>query len=290
MNRCLAFMCALLFAFVSVSSACMAAPTDWIRFDLAAQRDRSEIRATFHDDRRGHDDHQWSDGFKPSELIGLDVAGFYSAGSRPLHFAVAREAGRLDCVGNGGSSRASGDCGFTPDAGFMQLLASRGIGRPDREQAFSLMALDVRRSLIDAVAAARYPTPSIDDLMSMTAVGVDSGYIGELARVGYRPNSIDSLVQFKALDITPQWIGGLSRIGYANLPSDELMQLKALDISADFIAGFDNFGYRRLPVDELVQLKALDITPEFARRAVVQGRPLPSVDDLVQIKMVGHAR
>ena len=83
----------------------------------------------------------------------------------------------------------------------MQLLASRGIGRPDREQAFGLMALDVRRSLIDAVAAARYPTPSVDDLMSMTAVGVTGGYIGELARAGYRPKSIDSLVQFKALDV-----------------------------------------------------------------------------------------
>ena len=43
-----------------------------------------------------------------------------------------REAGRLDCAGNGGIARASGDCGFTPDAGFMQLLASRGIGQPDR--------------------------------------------------------------------------------------------------------------------------------------------------------------
>jgi len=290
MNRCLALMCALLFAFVSVSSACMAAPTDWIRFDLAAQRDRSEIHVDFHDESRGRDEHQWSNGFKPSELIGLDVAGFYSAGSRPLHFAVIREAGRLDCAGNGGSSRASGNCGFTPDAGFMQLLASRGIGHPNREQAFGLMALDVRRSLIDAIAAARYPTPRVGDLMSMTAVGVDSGYIGALARAGYRPNSIDSLVEFKALEITPQWIGGLARIGYANLPSDQLMQLKALDIGADYIAGFDSLGYRRLPVDELVQLKALDVTPSFVRSAVDQNRPLPTVAELIQMKLFGTRR
>jgi len=283
-------MCALLFAFVSVSSACMAAPTDWIRFDLAAQRDRSEIHVDFHDESRGRDEHQWSNGFKPSELIGLDVAGFYSAGSRPLHFAVIREAGRLDCAGNGGSSRASGNCGFTPDAGFMQLLASRGIGHPNREQAFGLMALDVRRSLIDAIAAARYPTPRVGDLMSMTAVGVDSGYIGALARAGYRPNSIDSLVEFKALEITPQWIGGLARIGYANLPSDQLMQLKALDIGADYIAGFDSLGYRRLPVDELVQLKALDVTPSFVRSAVDQSRPRPTVAELIQMKLFGTRR
>ena len=290
MNRCLAMMCALLFAFVSVSSACMAAPSEWIDFDLKAQSGRQEIHADFRSESRGRDRNNWSNGFKPSELIGLDVAGFYSAGSRPLRFAVVRESGRLDCAGNGGSARASGNCNFTPDAGFMQLLESRGIGRPDREEAVGLMALDVRRSLIDAVATARYPTPKVDDLMSMTAVGVDATYIAELARAGYRPNSIDTLVQFKALDISPEWIGGLNRIGYANLPSDDLVQLKALDISADFIAGFDRLGYRRLPVDELVQLKALNVTPEFARTAVVQGRPLPSVDELVRIKMFGSHR
>ena len=290
MNRCLALLCALLFAFVSVSSACMAAPADWIAFDLKAQGDRQQIHATFRDERRGGDENHWSNGFKPSELIGLETAGFYAAGSRPLRFAVVREAGRLDCGGSGGSSRASGNCGFAADAGFMQLLATRGIGHPNREQAFGLMAMDVRRSLIEAVAAARYPTPSIDDLMAMTAVGVTSGYIGDLARANYRPNSLHSLIEFKALEISPEWLGGLARVGYASLPADDLMQLKALGISPDFITGFDSLGYRRLPVDELVQLKALNITPEFARSAIGQTRPLPSVDELVQIKMFGRAR
>lgn len=290
MNRCIALLCALLFAFVSVSSACTAAPADWIGFDLAAQRDKSQIHATFHDENRARNENHWSNGFKPSELIGLDVAGFYTAGSRPLRFAVVRDAGRLDCAGKGGSSRASGGCGFTPDAGFMQLLASRGIGRPSREQALGLMALDVRRALIDAVAAARYPTPSIDDLMSMTAVGLSGNYVGELARAGYRPNSIHALVEFKALEISPRWIGGLARVGYASLAPDDLMQLKALDISADYIRGFGRLGYRRLPVDQLVQLKALDINPEFARSALAQGRPLPSVDQLIQMKMFGARR
>jgi hypothetical protein len=290
MNRCLAFLCALLFAFASVSSACMAAPSDWIRFSLEQRSGSDEINATF-DDRDGDRHHNhWSSGFKPSELIGLDVAGFYSAGSRPMRFAVVREAGRLDCAGSGGSSRAAGNCGFTPDAAFMQLLASRGIGRPSRDQALGLMELDVGRALIDAVAAARYPTPTIDNLMAMTAVGVTAGYVGNLASARYRPNSIDSLVQFKALEISPEWIGGLARIGYANLPSDELMQLKALDIGSDFIAGFDRIGYGRLPVHELVELKGLDITPEFARSAVGQSRSLPAIDELIQLKLLGRRR
>jgi hypothetical protein len=73
-------MCALLFAFVTVSSACMAAPADW-SVERAAQRDGGEIHGGLRDESRGRGENRWSNGFKPSELIGLNVAGFYSAGS-----------------------------------------------------------------------------------------------------------------------------------------------------------------------------------------------------------------
>ena len=112
----------------------------------------------------------------------------------------------------------AGNCSFTADPRFTQLLESRGIRRPTRDQAFGLMAVNVRREMIDAIAAAHYPTPSVDDLMGLAALGVNGAYIGEMARAGYRPTSIDALIQFKALNITPQWIAGFVRIGYANLP------------------------------------------------------------------------
>ena len=136
MNRCLAFLLALLFATVSVSSACVAAPEDVIRFTLEPERGSSaKIHASFRDEalerreNRYRDENSWSTGFMPSELIGLEVSSFRAAGSRPLHFAIAREAGRLDCTGNGGNSMAIGTCRFTDNPEFTQLLVSRGIGR-----------------------------------------------------------------------------------------------------------------------------------------------------------------
>jgi len=290
MNRCLAFLCALMFAFVSVSSACMAAPSDWIRFNLRAERGGSMIHADFHDESRGHDENHWSSGFKPSELIGLDVNGFYQAQARPLRFSVVREAGRLDCAGNGGGANASGNCRFSENPAFVQTLSRRGIGRPSREQALGLMALDVRRDLIDSLGTARFPTPTVDDLMSLTAVGVDRGYIDGLANVGYRPKSVETLTQFKALGVAPDWISGLVQVGYANLPSDELMQLKALEIDGAFISGFQRAGYGRLPVDTLVQLKALGITPEFARSVTGNAAAPPPVQQLVDMKLFGRRR
>jgi len=289
MNRAFALIGALLLATITVSSACMAAVDDGLRFTLESERngDGGKIHANFSEHRRGNDGNDWSSGFTPSELIGLDISGFRSSGTRPLRFALIREAGRLDCAGNGGASYATGDCRFTADPAFTQLLVSRGIARPSPEQGLGLMALNVRRDLINAIGSARYPAPTINELMSLTAVGVDGRYISDLAHVGYRPRSIQSLVEFKALGVTPAWIGGFLRIGRSDFQQDGLVQLKAMDITPEYVAGFDRVGYRNLSVETLVQLKAMDITPEFVRSSVGRRSTMPPVQELVQLKLFG---
>lgn len=284
MHRCLAFLFALFLTTLSVASACSAAPSDWVRFTLEPARNPAEIRATFREDGDRDRDSRWSTSFSPGALVGLDAQALRAGGSRPLRFAIVREAGRLDCAGHGGNSHAQGNCSFTADPGFMQMLASRGIERPSRDEAFTMMAVNVRRDLVDAVAAARYPTPSIDNLVAMTAVGVTAPYINDLARLGYRPATVQDLVEFKALNITPDYIGGFARIGYRNMDPDDLVQLKALGITPQFVLGFERIGYRALPVETLVQLKALDITPEFVRSVEQRPGEMPPISQLVLLK------
>ena len=284
MNRCLAFVFALCCAVLSVSSACIAQPADWLHFTLEPSREAGSIRADFRREVDGRNHNQWSTSFRTEDLVGLDLAGFRAGGSRPLRFALIREAGRLDCTGHGGESYAAGNCTITSDPSFLQMLSARGIGRPSRDQAFALISLDVRRELVDAVAAARYPTPTIDNLVEMTAVGVNARYIADLARLGYRPAALHNLVEFRALDITPEWIGSFARLGYANMPADDLVQLKALDIDGDYVAALDRLGYDRLPASDLVQLKALGITPEWINGFERAGYQHLSVDYLVQLK------
>ena len=290
MNRLFALVLALLVASLTVSSACVAAPAEWISFSLEAGHGDGQVKARFRDDDRGFRHNDWSSSFVPSQLVGFDLAVFRAAGSRQLRFSLVREAGRLDCLGNGGAGTAAGNCSFTLDPNFARSLSSLGIAPPTREQALGLMALNVHRTLIDALASARYPTPTVDDLMAMTAVGVNDDYIRGLAHVGYRPGSIHNLVEFRSLGIAPEWIGGFARAGFGNLPPDELVQLRALNVTPGFIAGYDRIGYRNLPVSKLVQLKALDITPEFIRAHVSPHAPLPSIDELMQMKMFGHER
>ena len=290
MNRFLALIGALLLAFISISSACIAAPGQWVHFTLEPQRGgAAEIRASFRNEER-HGDNVWSTDFRPSDLSGLDLAGFRAGGTRPLRFSIIREAGRLDCSGHGGESYAAGSCSFAPDPNFTAELLRTGIGRPTQEQAFGLMAVNARRDLIDAIVGAHYPTPSIDNLMALSALGVSRAYIGGMADAGYRPKSVDDLIQFKALDITPEWIAQFARSGYANLPAEQLVQLKALDVTPEFIAGFDRIGYRHLPVEQLVELKAMNITPEFVQRIAAVDNALPPVEKLVELKSFGARR
>ena len=50
MNRCLAFIAAVILAFLSVSSACTAAPTEMIHFTLEPERGSDLIHASFRKD------------------------------------------------------------------------------------------------------------------------------------------------------------------------------------------------------------------------------------------------
>jgi hypothetical protein len=271
---------------VAVSSACLADSPTTIRFSLEPQRGNpAKIHATFRHDERGANDNSWSTGFMPSELVGLDVSSFRASGTKPVHFAIVRDAGRLDCTGNGGGDAASGTCRFGEDPAFTQLLIKSGVGRPASNQAFAMMAVNVRRELIDALSAAHYPTARANDLIALAALGVDRGYISDMSRAGYRPATIQKLIEFKALGISPAWIAGFVRIGYANVPGDGLVQMRALGITPEYIVGFQRIGYRELPVSTLVQLKALDITPEFVRSIATAGEPMPPVNKLVELKI-----
>lgn len=288
MTRCLALLCACLLSFVSISSTGFAAVGEDVTFSLSpSSKGVSAIRGDFRQERDGRNENSWNDSFHPREFVGLDLAGFRAVGSRPLRFAVMREAGRLDCAGHGGSSRASGSCRFSADPAFSNALAQLGVGRPSVHEAFGLMTLNARRSTVDAIVAARFPAPSINQLLGLTALGVDAEYITGLASAGYRLRAVDDLLQFKALGITRDWIGGFVRAGYSNLPAGELVQMKALGITPAFVAGFERIGYGRLPVDSLVQLKALGATPEFAQSMERRHGRRPTVSQLVQMKALG---
>ena len=291
MTRMLAFVAALLLTAITVSSACVASSSsnslEPLRFTIEPTRHDGRLQVSFRRYDDGHYNNNWSNSFRPEELTGLDLAALRAPGNAAIRFAIIREAGRVDCAGNGANSMAIGTCSVTADENFARFLEANGVGRPDAKDTFGLIAVGAKRDIVTAVKVANYPTPNVDKLIELAAVDVTPAYIRSLAGQGYRPRSLQELVEFAALKITPEFIGSFVRAGYTDLDADDLVQLKALNITPEFIAGFERIGYGRLPVSTLVELKAMDVTPEFVR-AVQQGGALPSPQHLVEIRAVSE--
>jgi hypothetical protein len=314
MNRLFTFLAAVSLTAMTVTSSCLAHSVDNLRFTLQPRSAGTVQLSLFSGDE--HRNHSMSSSFGPHELTGLNLAALQSSANTPVRFALVREAGRVDCSGNGSNFAASGRCTFTADPAFAQYLASRGIPRLSREEAYGLTIVGAQRSLVEAIRAANYQTPDIDELTALAALDVTPAYIKDLAGRGYRPKDLDDLVQFsalkitpayidamsrsgyrnlqandivqmKAVGVTPEYVAQLARTGYPNLSAEDIVQFKALDVSADFISGFERLGYRGLDADMLVQLKALDVTPEYVMELRRSGIALPSADQLVKLRAIG---
>jgi hypothetical protein len=289
MRRTFIFLASILLTFVSISTAGFAADLGELRFELNATRNASDrVRLTL---REEQDRKNWRNGMTNStiairDLVGLAPSQLFAGGNTPLRFALVRDAGRADCVGVGGKGQGAGRCRFSPDPRFMALLRSHGIAQPNQSQAFGMLLLSVRRELVEALGAARYPAPTVGELTGLAALQVTPEYIRDLARRGYRPDRVGDLTSFKALGIDPDYIDGMSRAGFGRLPADTIVQLKALGVSPDYVAALRRAGYAPLRAGEVVQMKAMGITPaDFAnfRRA---GLNL-SVTKMVQAKALG---
>jgi hypothetical protein len=73
MNRCLALMFACFLTLMTVSSTCIADPSNWIRFTLEPTGGNDRIRASFRDESASNHSNSWSSwavpGFAQQESI-----------------------------------------------------------------------------------------------------------------------------------------------------------------------------------------------------------------------------
>jgi hypothetical protein len=249
MNRCLAFLLALLFATVSVSSACVAAPSDAVHFMLEPERgDSSRIHVSFRDQTRDRDQNSWSSGFTPSELIGLDVSSFRASGTRPLRFAIVREAGRLDCSGNGGDSYAAGNCDAARDA---------------RQEAVD-QAREATGEARDAVREKMLGNGRIDQIIAMKAAGVSPEYVNALRAVQPRLRALDpaNFAGMKSIGVTSEFARELAAAGFNNLDANGLAEARAVGLSGEYARAMRNAG---LPLDleQYIQLRAVGVSPAY---------------------------
>jgi hypothetical protein len=310
-------LAALLLTTVSVVTAGFAAAPGVLRFTIETSRDASSVQLSVRENSRGHGSN-WSSPIALAELRGLDPARLRAAGIAPVSFVLVREAGRFDCRGDGGRSRARGDCTFTPDPAFAAFVAGHGIGRPSRNQAYALAMSSVGRAHLLELARNRYPTPTVDQLVAMGIHGASPRFIEELASAGYRLRSVDDLVTFRIHGVDAGFIRamGAASPGFRNVSADDLVTFKIHGASPELVRTYSRLGtqgidrksivamsvhgvtpryiedlaglgYRDLSSEDLVQMRIFGVTPEFVRsRQQAGGRP--SVAQLVAMRIHGR--
>ena len=318
MTRTAAFLAAILLTTVGVASGGFAAGPGPLRFSIAQSGSPGRVQLSLREQSRGRDSN-WSSPVALAELRGLEPARLRAGGTAPLSFSLVREAGRLDCRGEGGRSAARGDCSFAPDPAFTQYLAGRGIARPSREQAYALAMSGVGRGHVEALSANRYPTPTIDQLVAMGIHGASPRFIHDLASAGYRLRSADDLVAFRIHGVDADYIRAMAAAGpeFRTLAADHLVAFKIHGVSPELVRTYLRFrtrgldrngvvamaihgvtpgyieelaqlGYRGLGSDELVQMRIFGVTPEYIRSLQRTGRGQTPVSQLVELRIHGR--
>jgi hypothetical protein len=320
MHRTLAFLAAIVLTAISITTAGFAAESSTLSFTIEPTRSAGRVQLSMRQDRYGHHNN-WSSSFDVAELHGLDAARLRAGGTAPLSFALIREAGRFDCSGQNGGTSASGECRFAPDPGFANYLASHGIARPNRDQAYALAMSNVGRAHIAALAANHYPTPTVDQLVAMGIHGATPRFIQDLAATGFRLGSANDLITFRIHGVDAAYIRAISAAGprlrnisannlvafrihgvspelvriYSRLDNRELdpgdvVAMAIHGVTGGYIEELAGLGYRGVGADELVQMRIFGVTPDFIRSANRDGAERIPVADLVQMRILGQPR
>lgn len=269
----------------------IAQPTETLGWSIEnAGRDKNgnEVQLTM-ERRWGGNQSIWSNRHAIGELRGLSAAQV-TGPTQPVRFEFVREAGRLDCSGTAGRSSGSGSCSFTPDVGFTTFLEARGIGRPDRQQSYSLTMSGVGRDLVDALDKGGFARPTIGQLTAMGIHGATPDYVRALSALGYHLTA-DDLVSFKIHGVETDYIRGLAAIGPSlrQIRPSDLVSLRIHGVKPEFVRELAAIrpDFRNVTADGLVDMAIHGVRPDLARAFVTYEGGRLNSDDLVAMAIHG---
>jgi len=236
--------------------------------------------------------------FEFSEL-GLTKEQVQNGGA--VTFRLAREAGTIDAEGTFQNGKGSGTFRFTPNAGFLSAMKSRGfdleketkewrVERPVEERLFTAAALNVTTALADDLLSANFGKLDVGDLFKAAIFKIDSAFMREMKETGFPNLSFDDLVKARIFKIDAAFVRRANEMGFTKQSFEGLVKMSIFKVTPEFLAEVRNEGLTDLTVEEVVKLRIFKIDGEFIRKAKAEGVPL-TVEDLVRSKLgVDRAR
>jgi hypothetical protein len=260
----------------------------------------------------GNNHFSTSSTWKLADLRGLDWA---AAAKHDVSFAIARDAGTIDCKGFVQDQRGAGLFTFQPNPQYRPEMAKLGFEFEDQEllsatifdvsfdfaramKSAAVHGLDAGKLLafrihgvtpqfVRDLRAAGLEAADAGKLIAFRIHGVTPEFVNELRSAGLRVTDEDKLIAFKIHGVSPEFIRDLRAAGIDTPDPDKLIAFRIHGVSAEFAGELSHLGFPHAPPDQLIALRIHGVTPEYIEGLRSKGMQNLTLDQLISLRIHG---
>src|SRR6202789_827451 len=231
----------------------------------------------------GNDHYNTSSTWKLADLRGLD---WVAAAKHDVSFAIARDAGTVDCKGFVQDQRGAGLFTFQPNPQYRPEMAKLGFEFDDREL-FSATLFDVSFDFARAMKSAAVRGLDAGKLLAFRIHGVTPQFVRDLRGAGLEAADAGKLIAFRIHGVTPAFVNELRGAGLKVTDEDKLIAFRIHGVSAEFAGQIGHLGFPHAPPDQLIALRIHGVTPEYIEGLRSKGMQNLTLDQLISLRIHG---
>ena len=230
-----------------------------------------------------------------SSFLYSDLQGLSRDQTRngPVSFRMVREAGTIEAEGTFTNGVGSGTFRFTPNAGYVDAMRSRGFdfGRSGKhgdahleDRLFSAAMLNVTTAFADQLNSANFGPLTVDDLFKASIFKITPEFMSEMKGSGFPNLGMEELVKARIFKIDGQYVRDVHQMGFDKGDFESLVKFRIFKVTPEFLNELKSEGFTNLSSEEVVKFRIFKIDPEFIRAARAE-EPNITVEELVQQKI-----
>ena len=231
----------------------------------------------------GKDHFSTSSTWKLADLRGLDWA---AAAKHDVSFAIARDAGTVDCKGFVQDQHGAGLFTFQPNPQYRPEMAKLGFEFDDREL-FSATLFDVSFDFARTMKSAAVRGLDAGKLLAFRIHGVTPQFVRDLRGAGLEAADAGKLIAFRIHGVTPEFVNELRGAGLKVTDEDKLIAFRIHGVSAEFAGQIGHLGFPHAPPDQLIALRIHGVTPEYIEGLRSKGMQNLTLDQLISLRIHG---
>src|ERR1700728_2278975 len=231
----------------------------------------------------GNDHYSTSSKWKLADLHGLDWA---AAAKHDVSFAIARDAGTVDCKGFVQDQRGAGLFTFQPNPQYRPEMAKLGFEFDDREL-FSATLFDVSFDFARTMKSAAVRGLDAGKLLAFRIHGVTPQFVRDLRGAGLEAADAGKLIAFRIHGVTPEFVNELRGAGLKVTDEDKLVAFRIHGVSPEFAGQIGHLGFPHAPPDQLIALRIHGVTPEYIEGLRSKGMQNLTLDQLISLRIHG---